>query len=312
MIANIKNSDYFIHKGEGNYKFTFADKNLNQYRTITVVSEQGRGIGVGEDDPFVTTQATYNIHFGSPNQVNVMAGSLKNDSMFGGMDNDILDGLNGDDYIEGGAGDDTIDGGAGEDDLYGMAGDDKLKGNTGNDLLVGGKGKDTLEGGDDNDILIGGKGDDELKGDKGKDKLYGGEDNDTLDGGIGHDELYGDAGNDTLIGGFGNDSLEGGADNDTYIFTAGDGDDIISDNQGNNVLKITGQSSLSAHQIAQDASVYQDQAGNRYVRLEDIGLQITLAENGGSIYLTNWSDSNNFGIGLSEFSSVNELYKLAA
>ena len=87
--------------------------------------------------------------------------------------------------------------------IYGYEGNDNLTGGDGNDLLDGGSGNDTLNGGNGNDTLIGGDG---------------------------NDSLVGGAGNDVLDGGAGNDTLNGGAGNDTYIFNAGYGQDVISDN----------------------------------------------------------------------------------
>ncbi|MFI8744760.1 calcium-binding protein [Pseudomonas sp. NPDC077186] len=52
---------------------------------------------------------------------------------------------------------------------------------------------------------------------------------DLLSGFAGDDLLRGGAGDDTLVGGVGNDTLEGGRGNDTYVFTAGDGQDLIRD-----------------------------------------------------------------------------------
>ncbi|WP_327021768.1 calcium-binding protein [Klebsiella sp. RHBSTW-00484] len=64
-------------------------------------------------------------------------------------------------------------------------------------------------------------GDDTVKGGKGADQLYGDD---------GNDKLTGDGGNDLLAGGAGNDTLNGGYGSDTYLFNAGDGQDIIEEN----------------------------------------------------------------------------------
>ena len=61
----------------------------------------------------------------------------------------------------------------------------------------------------------------------GDDSLTGNTGNDLLDGGDGADYLSGSGGNDTLIGGAGNDGLDGGSSDDTYVFSSGDGQDII-------------------------------------------------------------------------------------
>ncbi|WP_208352882.1 calcium-binding protein [Pseudaestuariivita rosea] len=51
-----------------------------------------------------------------------------------------------------------------------------------------------------------------------RDNLYGLEGNDVLNGGLGQD---------VLVGGLGNDTLRGGDGGDTYIWTTGDGNDVI-------------------------------------------------------------------------------------
>lgn len=107
----------------------------------------------------------------------------------------VLQGTEGDDaYLVGTDGDDVIDG---------KAGDDNIRGEWGNDTLIGGLG---------NDIVAGGWGDD------------------VITGGQGNDTLSGNYGEDVLIGGLGNDELQGGHHNDTYLFSAGDGQDIIDEN----------------------------------------------------------------------------------
>ncbi|MBP5954022.1 calcium-binding protein [Pseudomonas sp. P42] len=81
-----------------------------------------------------------------------------------------------------------------------------------------------------NDALVGIVGiDSGLYGLEGNDTLNGATGNDTLDGGIGDDRLAGAQGNDTLIGGSGNDLLAGNSGSDTFVFSRGDGQDIIAD-----------------------------------------------------------------------------------
>ena len=54
--------------------------------------------------------------------------------------------------------------------------------------------------------------------------------NDTMSGGKGNDILRGHGGNDTLIGGLGNDTLHGQDGSDIYVFSRGDGQDVVDDN----------------------------------------------------------------------------------
>ena len=54
----------------------------------------------------------------------------------------------------------------------------------------------------------------------------------------GDDVLKGSILDDTFMGGKGSDRLEGGKGNDIYVWNLGDGDDIVSDGLGANVLKL--------------------------------------------------------------------------
>ncbi len=158
-----------------------------------------------------------------------LVGQGGDDTLIGGADNDLLFGDAGNDTLLGGAGIDELQGGDGNDHLDGGTENDRLLGQAGNDTLLGGAGNDTLGGGDGNDLLAGEEGNDTLYGDAGEDSLYGGSGNDTLYGGVGEDILSGGAGDDTLDGGAGVDTLSGGLGNDTYIFSAGSGEDRITD-----------------------------------------------------------------------------------
>ena len=52
--------------------------------------------------------------------------------------------------------------------------------------------------------------------------------------------LRGGAGNDSLWGGKGNDTLWGDAGTDTFIYSSGDGNDVIFGFDNSDMLKITG------------------------------------------------------------------------
>ncbi|WP_310739930.1 calcium-binding protein [Inhella proteolytica] len=77
-------------------------------------------------------------------------------------------------------------------------------------------------------MLLGSAGDDWVQGTKAAEQLEGQAGNDTLKGG---------AGNDTFRGGTGNDSMEGGAGDDLYLFSLGDGSDVISDLSGRSTIR---------------------------------------------------------------------------
>ncbi|MEM7059524.1 MAG: sulfatase-like hydrolase/transferase [Pseudomonadota bacterium] len=106
------------------------------------------------------------------------------------------------------------------------------------DAPVAGYGDETLFGTGGDDLFLGLYGKDNYSAKAGDDQLYGGADADVLNGSNGDDVLYGGDGDDSLLGGKGTDVLSGdaGADylsgsseKDTYIYTFGDGDDIIDD-----------------------------------------------------------------------------------
>jgi Ca2+-binding RTX toxin-like protein len=85
--------------------------------------------------------------------------------------------------------------------------------------------------------------DDALHGYAADDTIYSQGGNDQLFGYLGNDTLNGDHGNDTLVGGKGDDVLSGGRGSDTYLFSRGDGHDLIVDDggaAGENVIRFAG------------------------------------------------------------------------
>jgi len=79
------------------------------------------------------------------------------------------------------------------------------------------------------DVYTGTAGADDIAGQGGDDNLTGLDGDDRLSGGIGNDLLNGGGGADRLEGGAGNDQLVGGQGGDTYVYSAGDGSDVIDD-----------------------------------------------------------------------------------
>ncbi|WP_219340975.1 calcium-binding protein [Sphaerotilus sulfidivorans] len=98
-------------------------------------------------------------------------------------------------------------------ELYGLDGDDTIYGMGGNDTIIGGAGNNQVYGGDGNDTVAGNDGNDLLSGDSGDDRLYAG------------------GGQNTLQGGTGNDTIWAGAGADTYLFSRGDGIDLVVESQ---------------------------------------------------------------------------------
>ncbi|MCB2127532.1 MAG: hypothetical protein KDE03_00270 [Rhodobacteraceae bacterium] len=169
---------------------------------------------------------------------------------------DMLIGGAGEQRFRGYEGNDTIDGGADYD--YAIYHDDASYGGTAGisfdlsikdaqgfatlidgfgdtDLIrnieeIDGTGQSDRMWGDAGDNYFwGGFGADNMRGAAGNDTLEGEDGDDTLDGGADNDRLFGGAGNDWITGGTGNDQMTGGADSDSFVFSAGDGDDVIHD-----------------------------------------------------------------------------------
>lgn len=151
----------------------------------------------------------------------------RNDVADGGAGHDWMSGGGGNDRLSGGLGNDRILGGLGNDILDGGLGADTIDGDDGNDHILGGGGADLLRGGNGNDTILGGIGNDKMLGGFGHDQMNGGVGNDLLRGEGGNDLLLGGAGHDTLIGGIGNDTLNGGAGADVFVFSKGNGRDVI-------------------------------------------------------------------------------------
>ncbi|MCM1552490.1 MAG: DUF2974 domain-containing protein, partial [Butyrivibrio sp.] len=97
----------------------------------------------------------------------------------------------------------AIQGGSGADTLYGSG---NAYGYTNNETFYGGDGNDTIYASNGDDVLYGEAGD---------------------------DVLYGEDGDDILVGGAGDDYLNGGYGSDTYIYSRGDGNDRIYNDDGN-------------------------------------------------------------------------------
>ncbi|MDO6800786.1 calcium-binding protein, partial [Shimia thalassica] len=156
------------------------------------------------------------------------------------------------DMLTGNAGDNNLSGGAGTDTLSGGEGNDSLRGGTGADTLDGGNGADWVQyigsssavtvdlnadgfgfqsatGGDATGDVI-----------SGFERVRGSDHADTLTGNASSNTLLGGSGNDTLTGGEGNDTLRGGADADTFVFSSGDGYDLIDGEDGLDTVQYIG------------------------------------------------------------------------
>lgn len=108
------------------------------------------------------------------------------------------------------------------------------------------------------------------KGDK---TFYGEAGDGFLAGGADSDHLYGGIGNDTLQGNTGNDRLEGGEGDDTYLYTVGDGDDVIKEIGGNNVLVLLGVTEQDVQLERQNDHLYLFIAASEATEAGEIKIQ---------------------------------------
>lgn len=231
------------------------------------------------------------------NKDDVIHGNKEKNILKGNAGADKLYGYAGYDELHGGDNDDCLQGGDDNDDLYGENDNDQLFGGKGEDKLYGGKGKDILEGNDDNDELRGEENDDELYGGEGADKLYGGDGVDLLEGEAGSDELYGGTGDDILDGGKDNDRLEGGVGVDTYIYTTGEGDDVIydSDRKGRILVRDSQGNSVSIGSLYSTGSNSWSNASGTVELTHSSTWKLTFSE-GGSLDLGSSFQNGDYGI----------------
>jgi len=180
--------------------------------------------------------------------LNVINGTSSKDTLIGTDASDSINGLAGNDTLEGGKGDDILNGGTGNDKLSGGAGantylfDDKW----GNDTITLSGALDTVDlskihssvhatmwNTSAHEVSDGTNTIDwigvvkNIKTGLGNDVVYGDNGDNTIETGGGNDTVDGGRGNDTIIGGKGNDVLSGGYNDDTYIFSKGEGHDIV-------------------------------------------------------------------------------------
>lgn len=163
-----------------------------------------------------------------------------------------------DNWLTGNAANNTLSGGLGNDTLNGLGGADILKGGAGNDIYwvdeldtvseSSGEGADTVMasfsytlGNDVENLILTGIASVNGTGNSQNNVLTGNDAANTLSGAIG---------NDTLTGGKGTDTLDGGTGNDSYVFSRGDGADLVQDYQTTaNIDLLSFGSDISAEQI---------------------------------------------------------------
>jgi len=170
---------------------------------------------------------------------NTLTGNAGANTLSGLDGNDLLKGLAGKDRLLGGNGNDTLDGGTGNDTLTGGTGDDTYIVDSTGDLIVEGAnaGTDeivtqlswTLSGASDQveHLTLTGTAAVNATGNAVGNRLTGNSSANRLDGQAGDDVVRSGAGNDTLMASAGNDTLAGDDGADTYVFSQGDGQDVV-------------------------------------------------------------------------------------
>lgn len=207
------------------------------------------------------------------------------------------------------SGNDVLRGNEDDNVLIGGGGNDTLQGRGGSDTMVGGAGNDTYSVDDVGDVVLEnadegldivnvrlnayilpaevermffiGTGDFVGTGNALANKIVGNDGSDTLDGGAGDDILIGQAGNDTMTG---------GAGRDVFGFTAGFGDDIITDF---GALAGVSHDTLDVRQLGITAANF-----SATVAISQVGADTLVQFGGGSVTLTGVVSSN---VGMSDF-----------
>lgn len=262
-----------------------------------------------------------------------LTGGAENDQIYAGADDDTLSGGTGDDALYGQGGADTfvIEDDFGADTIYGGSDNDTMDASamsgpvtvdySGNDAGTATDGTDTLSFAeieslkltDSNDSVDGAAttsgitveamlGDDTVTGGSGGDRIDGGGGHDEIHGGGGSDTLEGGTGHDTLIGGTGDDVMTGGLGHEKFVYTAGDGDDTISDfNTGNTGGLLDGDSGNNDYI---DLSSFYDNLSELYADQQDDGVlnqSNTSDTKGRSV---NYGDNDAFGSGSLTFTGA--------
>jgi Ca2+-binding RTX toxin-like protein len=238
----------------------------NEAFTVTLTG--GTNIGLGETLT-ATGMFLNDDSLPAPDEINVITGTNRRDT---------LNGTEGRDHIKGLRDPDKLYGHGGDDILEGQGGPDTMSGGDGNDLYIfadhgdqvvetANAGYDTVQivehrvtrytMGDHVEALvytgtksINGTGnalDNAMTGGGRNDRLSGLDGNDRLSGLNGKDTLDGGAGNDTLDGGAGIDRLLGGLGNDTFVFDAADlaGSNLVDGGSGFDAFAVTGAATVN-------------------------------------------------------------------
>ncbi|WP_172332048.1 calcium-binding protein [Mangrovicoccus sp. HB161399] len=182
--------------------------------------------------------------------IEMLCGSMFDDTLHGNCGRNILRGLAGDNCIDGRSGSDTLrhDRGANCRRTAGATID--LENGSAIDGW-GGAGTllsiETAEGSDSKDLIYRTTSHCELIGKAGSDRICGNDGREMIAGGKGNDKPVGSLGHDTQIGAKGDDGPTGGAGNDTFAFKFNFGGDTITDfGTGDDVTDLAAANSIAS------------------------------------------------------------------
>jgi Ca2+-binding RTX toxin-like protein len=178
-----------------------------------------------------TVVASLSYALGANTENLVLTGNSNLSGTGNTLDNQIS-GNSGNNTLSGGAGSDVLDGGAGADAMAGGTGDDTYYVDSVGDTVVesAGEGTDTVVSA--LSYSLGANLENLTLSDFSNTNATGNSLANSLLGNSGNNILDGDAGVDSLRGNAGADVLRGGAGNDSYLFSLGDGQDTIEENDG--------------------------------------------------------------------------------
>jgi Ca2+-binding RTX toxin-like protein len=202
-------------------------------------------------------------------------------SSAGDTQNNRLTGTNWDEYLIGYGGNDRLDGKGGNDVLIGGFGNDTYVVNSVGDQVeeLPVEGKDTVLSAISFDLATTGSVENLTLMGAGKHNGFGNALDNRITGNSAANILRGRAGEDVIIGGKGNDQLYGGADADLFVFSKGDGKDVIADfnvvDAAHDVIDLSHNPGLSS--FADVKAHHMSEHGTSVVISDGAGDTITIA-----------------------------------
>jgi len=281
-------NDNYLDGGDGNdvlataYGGTKTFAYSNGFDLVYTTTNSNNIVDFGSsyalsDITFIKGASDYNLYIETPDG-NEM--EIYNNFYYGLLDSVKIDGItyNLADLTVVIDGSGTVDGTSGKNIIYGEGGANTLYGEDGNDILIGGSGNDTLDGGSGSDTASYITAPSSVTVNLSTGTATGGDGSDTLvsiesvTGSHYDDILIGNSGNNIITGGEGDDTLSGDAGNDTYLYTAGDGNDDVTDTSGfYDKISLTGIDfdDLEFTQSGSDLLISTDETNDNVITIED-------------------------------------------